>query len=221
VPNVVGFDAIIAAIRTVWASPFSERAFSWRQSLMDHPEHVYASVLLHRSVASEKSGVLVTADIDTGDRSTLTVVTSPGVGGGVDGQAAEALRINLNNNVVHLLSSSSARTQRVLPPTGGITEVRAAAPDYLLHSNEIAQLIGLARALPRQVPQLVDSSGQPAAADVEFGFVGGRLMLFQIRPFLQNRAAARSQTLLELDAALSASSTRRVNMMLPPLGELP
>jgi hypothetical protein len=221
VPNVVGFDAIVAAIRTVWASPFSERAFSWRQSLMDHPEHVYASVLLHRSVPSEKSGVLVTADIDTGDRGTLTVVTSPGVGGGVDGQAAEALRINLNNSVVHLLSSSSARTQRVLPPTGGIVEVHATAPDYLLHSNEIAQLTALARALPRQMPQLVDGSGQPAPADVEFGFVDERLMLFQIRPFLQNRTAARSRALLELDAALAASTSQRVNMMLPPLGESP
>ncbi len=221
VPNVVGFDAIVAAIRSVWASPFSARAFSWRQSLMDHPEHVYASVLLHRSVPSEKSGVLVTADIDSGDRNTLTVVTSPGVGGGVDGQAAEALRINLNSNVVHLLSSTSARTQRILPPGGGTAVTHAAAPDYLLHSNEIAQLIGLARALPRQMPQLLDSSGEPAPADVEFGFIDSRLMLFQIRPFLQNRAAARSQTLLELDAALSASSARRVNMMLPPQVAVP
>lgn len=37
VPNVVGFDAILQAIRRVWASPFAERAFAWRQMRMEAP----------------------------------------------------------------------------------------------------------------------------------------------------------------------------------------
>src|SRR5690606_28438327 len=94
VPNVVGFDAIVAALREVWASPFSERAYGWRQDLMDQPEHVYVSVLLHRSVPNEKSGVLITADVDSGNREALTVAVSPGVGGGVDGEAAESVLID-------------------------------------------------------------------------------------------------------------------------------
>ncbi len=65
IPNVVGFENVLAAIPRVWASPFSKRAFAWRQSHMDLPQHVYASVLLLRSVPSEKSGVMVTRDIDT------------------------------------------------------------------------------------------------------------------------------------------------------------
>ena len=66
VPHVVGFENIMAAVKRVWASPFSERAFRWRQAYMKNPEHVYASVLLMKSVAAEKSGVLVTADIESG-----------------------------------------------------------------------------------------------------------------------------------------------------------
>ena len=51
VPNVIGFENVLEAIQRVWASPFSERAFAWRQNRMNHPEHVYPSVLLMKSVA--------------------------------------------------------------------------------------------------------------------------------------------------------------------------
>ncbi|MGH8453288.1 MAG: hypothetical protein ACRESW_01930, partial [Nevskiales bacterium] len=42
----------------------------------------------------------------------------------------------------------------------------------------------------------------PAPADIEFGFLDGKLMLFQIRPFLQNQTAMRNQFLNQLDAGL-------------------
>jgi phosphoenolpyruvate synthase/pyruvate phosphate dikinase len=65
VANAVGFEAVAAAVSRVWASPFTARAFAWRQSRMDQPEHVYPAVLLLKSVAAEKSGVLVTQYIDS------------------------------------------------------------------------------------------------------------------------------------------------------------
>ena len=34
-PNVVGFDNLVRAISQVWASPFTARAFAWRQSHID------------------------------------------------------------------------------------------------------------------------------------------------------------------------------------------
>jgi phosphoenolpyruvate synthase/pyruvate phosphate dikinase len=51
-PNVIGFENLVTAINRVWASPFTARAFAWRQSHMESPEHVYTSILLLRSVAS-------------------------------------------------------------------------------------------------------------------------------------------------------------------------
>ena len=89
VANVVGADNILKAISRVWASPFTARSFAWRQSLMDKPEHVYPAVLLMLSVDADKSGVLVTQDIDTGSRDWLSVAVNEGVGGAVDGQSAE------------------------------------------------------------------------------------------------------------------------------------
>lgn len=212
VPNVVGFDHVVAALRQVWASPFAERAYGWRQDLMDAPEHVYVSVLLHRSVPNQKSGVMITADVDSGDRSKITVATSAGVGGGVDGDAAESLLVDLDGGTVRLLASASARVQRALPRTGGADLVAAPAPRALLTAGEIAALAKFARELPRAYPELRDEAGEPAPADVEFGFIDGRLTLQQIRPFLQNRSAARQEYLAKMDSGLRRSSDRRIDL---------
>ena len=216
VPNVVGFDATVAALRQVWASPFAERAYGWRQDLMDAPEHVYVSVLLHRSVPNQKSGVMITADVDSGDRSKITVATSAGVGGGVDGDAAESLLVDLDGGKVRLLASASARVQRVLPRAGGAELVPASAPRVLLTAREIAALAKFARELPRAYPELRDEAGEPAPADVEFGFIDGRLTLQQIRPFLQNRSAARQEYLAKMDSGLRRSSDRRIDLSEAP-----
>ncbi len=219
VPNVVGFENVLKAIQEVWASPFTERAYGWRQGLMDKPEHVYVSVLLHKSVPNEKSGVMITADTDTGDRRFLTLVANAGVGGGVEGQAAETLRVYLPTGDVRLMASATAPLMRVLVRDGGSQMVPAPAPDSLLQPDDITQLIGLARSLPGKYPQLLDAQGRPAPADIEFGFLDGKLMLFQIRPFLQNQAAMRNQYLAQMDVALrreAAGGARTVDLRQVP-----
>ncbi len=216
VPNVVGLDAVIAAIKQVWASPSTERAFGWRQGLMDMPEHVYASVLLHRSLPNDKSGVMVATNLDTGARDEITVVTNAGVSGGVDGQAAETLRISLKTGAVRLLASDTARTKRVLSPQGGAREVRSDAPEYVLTPDEIRQLLDFVRAFPKDYPGLQDDAGRTAPADIEFGFVGGHLMLLQIRPFVQSVQASRNQYLLDLDAGLRKTRNKNVDLRAVP-----
>ena len=92
--NVVGFENIVKAISEVWASPYAPRAWAWRQSHMKGPEHVYPAVLLLRTVPSDISGVMITQDVDTGDPNVLSVAVNEGVGGAVEGQAAESVRID-------------------------------------------------------------------------------------------------------------------------------
>ena len=57
-------DDVYAALKLVWASPFTYRSFSWRQTLIDEPLWVLPSVVILESVPTSKSGVLVTADLD-------------------------------------------------------------------------------------------------------------------------------------------------------------
>jgi hypothetical protein len=211
-PNVVGFAAVARALSEVWASPYSARAYGWRQARMGEPEHVYTAVLLLKSVPSEKSGVLVTADVDTGDPGWLSVAVNEGVGGAVDGQAAESLRIHRASGAVRLLSSATAPEKRVLLPKGGVGMVAASGAEAVLSPSEIQALRDLAADLPKRFPPIVDAEGRPAPADIEFGFVKGRLVLFQIRPFLESAKARHHAYLQGLDQALAGAGEERVEM---------
>ena len=199
VPNVVGFENVILALKRVWASPFTARAYAWRQALMQEPEHVYPAVLLMQGVNVDKSGVMVTQDIANGDRDRLSVAVNEGVGGAVDGQAAESLRISIHTGEVRLLSQASSPVRRQLNPEGGLITLPVHLNDYILQSNEIKQLIVLAQELPQRFPPITDSSGQAVAADIEFGFLNGKLRLFQIRPYLESKSARNNEFLRSLD----------------------
>jgi hypothetical protein len=211
-PNVVGFENIIAGLQKVWASPYTQRAFAWRNSHMDGPEHVYPAVLLLRTVPSDISGVMITANVDNGDRTMLSVAVNEGVGGAVDGQAAESVRVPRGGGDVQLLATATAPTRRVPQPQGGIAELPASGADTLLQPGEIQQLIAFADELPQKFPPIVDAQGQPAPADVEFAFVAGRLQLLQIRPFLESRKAMGSAYLVGMDRDLAARRGAAVDL---------
>jgi hypothetical protein len=212
VPNVVGFENILAAILKVWASPFGERAYRWRQAYMDRPEHLYASVLLLKSVPAEKSGVMVTVEVERGEPGWLSVAVNEGVGGAVSGQTAEELRIEKGSGEVRLLSQATEPFKRVLVPEGGLVALPASGADAVLTAQEIDRLRDFAATVAGRFPALVDAEGRPVAADIEFGFVRGRLALFQIRPFLENTRARRSEVLKRLDAPLSEPSRKYLNL---------
>ncbi len=218
VPNVVGFDNIVQAMRAVWASPFTERSVGWRQNIMNDPEHVYASVLLHKSVNSEKSGVMVTADVRNGSNDYITVVVNEGVGGGVEGQAAETLLIRRSDGQARLLGSATAPFKRVLKETGGSELVMTSGADRLLQPDEVRQLLDFVDKLPGWFVNLPLEERARAIADVEFGFVDGHLYLFQIRPLVQSKGAERSRYLQSLDAGLAGAADKQVDMSQAPGG---
>jgi len=215
VPNVVGFEAIVAAIREVWASPFTERAFAWRQARMDEPEHVYPAVLLQATVPVDKSGVMVTVDLESGDADWLSIATGEGLGGVVGGQAAEELRVHRGSGEVQLLSEASAPYRRVASPAGGLHRERAEGPSQLLFAAEIARLRTLADDVERR-SLVTGAGGEPAPADIEFGFLDGRLALFQIRPLVNDRGARGSAYLAEMDSPLRRGDQPRVPLAEPP-----
>ncbi len=217
VPNVVGEDAIIDAVRRVWASPFTERSYAWRQSHMKTPEWVFPAVLIQRAFPSEVSGVMVTADVEHGGRGRATIAVSEGVGGVVDGQAAESLLVDTTTGRATLLASASARTRRVLNPNGGITEMPATRSERLLSPDEVRQLVELAREAPDRFDDVLEGPDGAMPADIEFAFARGRLGLLQIRPFVDSSSARQSQVLLALDATQAERAQQPVNLdAVPP-----
>jgi hypothetical protein len=82
-----------------------------------------------------------------------------------------------------------------------------------LQPKEIERLIVFARdELPTRFPPITDDAGKPAAADVEFGFVDGKLQLFQIRPFLESDAALGNTYLQEMDKSLAAGTDKTLDL---------
>jgi phosphoenolpyruvate synthase/pyruvate phosphate dikinase len=202
VPNVIGFEQIVAAVQAVWASPFTERAYSWRQAHMEQPAYVFPAVVVQRSFPSEKSGVMVTTDLESRTPGWISIAVSEGVGGAVDGQAAESLRVNLGSGEARLLAMASAPYRRVLTGDGGLQTVRASGTDAVLRGNEVLQLITLARDVDARFPGLTRADGSRAPADVEFAFRGGELAVLQIRPFVDSTRARGDYYLAGLDAGL-------------------
>jgi hypothetical protein len=210
--NVVGYENILDAVRQVWASPFEERAYGWRQSHMADPEWVLPSVVVQKSFPSEKSGVLVTVDVDTGESGWLTVAVNEGVGGAVEGQASESLKIDTATGEARFLAQATAPRRTELSSSGGIVKVPASGTDAVLKPSEVQQLVAFSRVVGQQFPSLRDENGNYLPADVEFGFLDGRLNLLQIRPFVESSSAQRSSYLSELDSAFRERGLTRVDL---------
>jgi phosphoenolpyruvate synthase/pyruvate phosphate dikinase len=218
VSNVVGVQKVLEAIRRVWASPFTERAYGWRQAHMEQPEYVFPAVVVQQSFPSEKSGVMVSTDVTAGEPGWITVAVNEGVSGAVDGQAAESLRVSMQTGETRLLAQATAPQRNVLAPRGGIAQEPASGTDEVLKPAEIAQLVALARELPKRVATLRGEGGATYPADVEFAFRDGRLTLLQIRPFVESRAAQRNGYLLSLDAGARERASLLVALDVPPGG---
>jgi rifampicin phosphotransferase len=204
VPNVVGAAKIQQALRDVWASPFEERAYAWRSQALTSSDRVYPSVVLYRTIRSDKSGVMATANLATLDLSGITVNVNEGVAAVVDGGVSESLLLEANGKV-QLLAQARAPYRKVGSPGGGFVEKPTTGSDTVLTDAEIAQLRKLARDVKAKFPPQLDQSGATLPWDIEFGFENGDLRLFQIRPLVRYREARILEALGSLEGPQSTA----------------
>ncbi len=195
--NLQSLQDIYDGIKEVWASPFTYRSFSWRQPLVDAPLWVLPSIVILESVPSEKSGVLVTADIFGGEPDKMVVATSEGVGGAVDGTAAETLL--WSPQAVELVNSYKSAWRVMLKPGGGREVVPSTGQDHVLTQDELDRVTAAAMTLNKKLKPVRDASGKARPWDIEFGFANGQLWLFQVRPFVGNEELRNIPALAALD----------------------
>jgi len=214
--NRTSLDELYAALVEVWASPFQFRSFSWRQTLIDDPAWVLSSVVILESVPSEKSGVLVTADVMSGARSNsgapskMLVATSEGVGGAVDGTSAETLLWSPTG--VELVTLYKSPWRNDLDGDGGSRVVPSSGGDTVLLPAELAELVAAGQAISAQLEPVRDPTGVPRPWDIEFGFEGGKLWLFQCRPFLGNDDLKNLPALAAFDGPSTAAKDGTVSL---------
>jgi hypothetical protein len=185
---------------------------------MERPEEVYPSVLLMKSVPSEKSGVLVTADVATRGAG-VTVATAWGVSGAVDGDAAETLVLRPDGTSV-LLGEAHAPYRRVLRPEGDVGW-QPADPGRVLTDAEQVAVRELAAEAQAKLTPSPGPDGRPLPWDMEFGFAGGKLWLFQVRPLVERGKERADRVVRALVPAAAAPSRTATAMLSVPLAARP
>ncbi|SDE51153.1 Pyruvate phosphate dikinase, PEP/pyruvate binding domain [Pricia antarctica] len=188
--NVVDKEAIITGIKEVWASPYTERSFKWRQKYLLNPENVFPSILVIPSVDVDYSGVLITKGINSGNEKDLTIAFSRGAGGAVDGQSAETYTI-YDDGGYRLLAPARETFYNNLPATGGTGKKIATFEKPVLNEKNIDEIRDFANTIRKTLPKETKSDYK-GAYDVELGFQNNKLWLFQIRPFVENKKALSS-----------------------------
>ena len=188
--NVLDKEKVLEGIKDVWASPYTERSFKWRQVYLLNPENVFPSILVIPSVDVDYSGVLITKGINSGNDKDLTVAFSRGAGGAVDGQSAETYTI-YDSNGFRLLAPAREPMYNTLPATGGTGKKAATFQNRVVNEKNMTEIKTLAKTIRETLPKETNSEYE-GAYDVELGFKEDKLWLFQIRPFVENKKALSS-----------------------------
>jgi phosphoenolpyruvate synthase/pyruvate phosphate dikinase len=203
--NVVAYETIIQGIRDVWASPYTERSYKWRQQYLLNPENVFPSILIIPSVDVEYSGVMVTRGISSQAEDDLSISFNRGAGGAVEGQAAESYLLKADGRNI-LIAPSREPAYNRLPSGGGTKKYFTTFEHPILNGNNIKSLRYIAERIKQQLPSAPGIETQ-GPFDVELGFRNDELWLFQVRPFVENKNAAASDYLNSLNPDIRGGKT--------------
>ncbi|MBU1343181.1 MAG: PEP/pyruvate-binding domain-containing protein [Proteobacteria bacterium] len=212
--NIQDKEKLFQGIREVWASPYSERSFLWRQKYLENPENVFPSILLLPSVNVDKSGVVITHGIVSNSPLDITAAFNRGAGGAVEGQAAETYLLTESGPDILMYPARQTACTR-LPATGGIEKQFLTFDQPILTREDRRQIRDLVKTVRRVLPGTPGIEGQ-GPFDIELGFINGSMRLFQARPFVENKRAGSLNYLLELDQGGSGPGTISMDQALEP-----
>ena len=175
--NVVGDSAVVERLVDCWASLYGERVISYRarQNLTDEPA---IAVVVQQLVASDRAGVMFTADPSTGDRSRVVVEGALGLGEVVvSGQVEPDTYVLAKDGVRLQQVRIGHKTHKLVAGDGG-TVIRQDLDETLADARVLDD--DEAVALARLGLQVEAHYGQPQ--DVEWAIAGGTTYLVQSRP---------------------------------------
>ncbi|CAI3791602.1 hypothetical protein NKCBBBOE_00332 [Pseudarthrobacter sp. MM222] len=121
--NVVGAEAVLAAVRQCWASLWTDRAVSYRASHGISPSTVALAVVVQQMVDASVAGVLFTANPVTGKRHEAVIDASPGLGEAVVSGAVNPDHFVVDGATRRILERRiGSKAVAIRPLPGGGTE---------------------------------------------------------------------------------------------------
>jgi hypothetical protein len=180
VPNVRGDDAIIEAVKTVWASLWNFEAYEARERAgIDHAK-VFMAVLLQEGINSESSGVMITTDpFDKDNRGTIYISAKKGLGiKVVEGKKiAEQILFRPRTNAVQVLTRSAEDSLLSFDEQGGVREVPITGDRAVLTDEVVRRLVRAAS----EIKRVFGSREQ----DIEWAYMRDQIYIVQSRPYIE------------------------------------
>jgi pyruvate,water dikinase len=175
--NVRGGEELLGRIVDCWASLFGERVVAYRRSRALAGEPAIA-VVVQEMVASERSGVMFTADPASGDRDRVVIEAAFGLGEVVVGGQVEPDTYVVAKEGPRVVDVRiGVQTHAVVPdPAGGERTVALPADEgarRVLTDDEVVALAELGA-------RIEGHYGRPQ--DVEWAIAGGETYVLQSRP---------------------------------------
>ena len=176
--NVVGVDAVLDAVHRCWASLWTDRAVSYRQSNGIDPRAVWLAVVVQQMVDAAVSGVMFTANPVTGRRAETVIDASPGLGEAVVSGAVNPDHFVVDSVTGEIVERRLGDKRLVIRSVAGGGTVREERHEdderYCISDDRIHVLV----ALGQRVQEHYGS-----AQDTEWAIAGdGAIWLTQARP---------------------------------------
>ena len=182
VPNVRDDQALLAAIKTVWASLWNYEAYEARESFGINHSGVYPAVLIQSGINAEAAGVLITVNpFDADDRAAVFINAKRGLGMRVvEGRRLpEQLLFTPRTNAVRVLTRSGDDTMLRFDERGGVREIK-------IETGRAVLTDALVRRLARAALQ-IQRVFRGAPQDIEWVTVGARIFIVQSRPYVEGQ----------------------------------
>ena len=176
--NVIGAAALLDAVCRCWASPWTDRAVSYRNANgIDHRSVTLAVVVQHM-IDAAAAGVMFTANPITGSRNETVIDASPGLGEAVVSGAVNPDHFVVNS-VDHNIVMTRLGDKRMMitsSPGGGTVhhELADRSSEACLDDQQLRQLVDLGQRVQQLYGSPLDTEW---ALDSE-----GKFWLTQARP---------------------------------------
>ena len=177
--DVRGADVVVAAVKRCWASLWTERAATYRQTHHIGHDQVSMAVVVQTMVASESSGVMFTGNPLTAANDEIVINASWGLGEAIVSGivSPDQYTVGIGDLAIkeRLVATKTVEVIRA-PETGTVTRAVDAARQTspVLTDDAVRELARLGLCIMRHydgIPQ-----------DMEWGLVAGQLFVLQSRP---------------------------------------
>jgi rifampicin phosphotransferase len=180
--NVIGEQALLDAVRSCWASLWTERAILYRARQNVDQVSVKLAVVVQKMVPADVAGVMFTVNPVSGDKGELVIDASPGLGEAVVSGLVTPDHIVVNKSRLHIKELQVGRSEVIIrSKAGGGTEQVTPTDknkDAALSPSEVRNLARLGK----QIEQHFGTPQDVEWAWIKDGTKTGKILILQARP---------------------------------------